>query len=456
MKKLYVCALIALSTFSFGQTTKTLMAVDGTQKWVAGTWTNGLPASTANNTDITAISVTSSNVDAIYYQKKVNNLTTTTFDQSLLGSGTVVIDVNSAVYFNGGAAFGIVHQSTIGKRFTIDCNVQITNSTAPTGANAYTALRCQGNAGNVLEFGPNSVIESIGNGGATAVHALLGTIELNGKIKGTKNLLIAGGSVIFGATSNNSDFTLSTNSIQLFNGAELVVNTQNGNTFFKNTAGGIILVAGGSASIRINTVNVWDSILSVGTTSADGLTGANLILNGDQTANTGAIAMTAATAVLNLTVASGKNVTFGNSSANTWTPGAAMNITGFDNSTITFGADNTALTMDQLSMIHILDGAHIGETVGLNAQGKLVVTSTLRVAKSKSFEFSVYPNPVKDVVRIQTAETVSNAKVMDITGKILLSQSHTKEINLSSLSRGVYLMQITTERGGATSKIVKE
>ena len=58
---------------------------------------------------------------------------------------------------------------------------------------------------------------------------------------------------------------------------------------------------------------------------------------------------------------------------------------------------------------------------------------------------SIYPNPVKDVLNIEGNYT--SVDVLDILGNLVLSSKATKNINVSSLADGIYILNIKTENG---------
>ena len=65
---------------------------------------------------------------------------------------------------------------------------------------------------------------------------------------------------------------------------------------------------------------------------------------------------------------------------------------------------------------------------------------------------SVYPNPVKDVLTIEG--NYISVDMFDLLGNLVLSSSKTtKNINVSSLADGVYMLNIKTENGIAVKKI---
>ncbi len=81
----------------------------------------------------------------------------------------------------------------------------------------------------------------------------------------------------------------------------------------------------------------------------------------------------------------------------------------------------------------------------------LVVEGTLGSEDFSSDVFSVYPNPVKDILNIKSATPVDSVVVYDILGKVV-SQSTSKTVDMSGLSSGAYLVKVTI---GDTSKTVK-
>lgn len=71
-------------------------------------------------------------------------------------------------------------------------------------------------------------------------------------------------------------------------------------------------------------------------------------------------------------------------------------------------------------------------------------------------KISVYPNPAKDFININSTAKVNKVSVYNTDGKILLEDNSTK-INLSKLQPGVYLMKIDFADGKAeTQKVIKK
>jgi PKD repeat protein len=67
----------------------------------------------------------------------------------------------------------------------------------------------------------------------------------------------------------------------------------------------------------------------------------------------------------------------------------------------------------------------------------------------------IYPNPVTDNLQIQTASQIKNVEITDIAGRLLYSTNY-KTINCSGFAQGVYYIRVTSEKGIAVKKFVKE
>ncbi|WP_338376804.1 choice-of-anchor J domain-containing protein [uncultured Flavobacterium sp.] len=86
------------------------------------------------------------------------------------------------------------------------------------------------------------------------------------------------------------------------------------------------------------------------------------------------------------------------------------------------------------------------------------------VASAQSFftnNFSIYPNPANNVLNLSVKNglTVNEISVVDINGRTVKTINNSfdseMEINVSDLTSGVYMLNVKTEEGVATSKFVK-
>jgi hypothetical protein len=86
--------------------------------------------------------------------------------------------------------------------------------------------------------------------------------------------------------------------------------------------------------------------------------------------------------------------------------------------------------------------------------------STLGIVDFDDNVFSMYPNPVKEELHIDLDLTTNlTVNIFDISGKIILIeaiQGQRNVINLKSLSKGMYFVNVKSSERSRTYKIVKE
>jgi hypothetical protein len=80
------------------------------------------------------------------------------------------------------------------------------------------------------------------------------------------------------------------------------------------------------------------------------------------------------------------------------------------------------------------------------------LTTGIYQSVNNTDEINIYPNPAKDKVYIKAEET-GEIKLFDLLGSEIIT-TKTNEIDISSLSDGVYFMQIDTRAKIYTQKII--
>jgi hypothetical protein len=125
---------------------------------------------------------------------------------------------------------------------------------------------------------------------------------------------------------------------------------------------------------------------------------------------------------------------------------------GFNYGAIIMG-DGTNISSEALTIwrnaAYILTGLTVPTTLYLNpALG--VNENTLT-----SDSVSVSPNPTSGLVTVNSASAVKAITVYDSAGK-QVSASKTNTVDLSNQAKGIYLVQVQTENGSTTKKIVVE
>jgi len=72
---------------------------------------------------------------------------------------------------------------------------------------------------------------------------------------------------------------------------------------------------------------------------------------------------------------------------------------------------------------------------------------------------SIYPNPSKEKVFIESKSTIKSVELFDLQGRLLfvnVVNADKTEINLATQNAGIYFIRITTENGNKVQKIIKE
>lgn len=84
--------------------------------------------------------------------------------------------------------------------------------------------------------------------------------------------------------------------------------------------------------------------------------------------------------------------------------------------------------------------------------------ATSQIADHQSLNFTIYPNPVQDMLNIETKQANSMVTVFDYTGKLILTQtiSESGSVDVSTIPSGIYLVKIENEGITQTQKFVKQ
>ena len=95
---------------------------------------------------------------------------------------------------------------------------------------------------------------------------------------------------------------------------------------------------------------------------------------------------------------------------------------------------------------------------GINLDDVSVYDATLATSDaSGKAQTKIYPNPVKDMLTISTTEKVSSIKVYTFAGQLVAEfNKDSKEINLSKLEKGAYLVRIKSDKKDESFKVIKD
>lgn len=71
----------------------------------------------------------------------------------------------------------------------------------------------------------------------------------------------------------------------------------------------------------------------------------------------------------------------------------------------------------------------------------------------------IYPNPTKDVIKIETNNTIKNIQLYDVQGRVLqtvMPNQNAAIIDVSAKATGIYFLKVTTANGTKTEKLIKQ
>ncbi len=102
----------------------------------------------------------------------------------------------------------------------------------------------------------------------------------------------------------------------------------------------------------------------------------------------------------------------------------------------------------------------VSDSLGRSAIPKLrkviVERNTLGLVDSKKIEFSIFPNPSKDIINIKSEEELKSIEIYSILGeKVMFFEKKIKQLNIKNLSKGIYIMKLITNQGSAFKKFIK-
>jgi hypothetical protein len=84
------------------------------------------------------------------------------------------------------------------------------------------------------------------------------------------------------------------------------------------------------------------------------------------------------------------------------------------------------------------------------------------VTEVKELGVSFYPNPMENILTIDTKETVQEVRfsIVTVSGQVVFSKNYTSgnqfKLDVSNLSAGMYILNVQTEENSASMQIIKQ
>ena len=118
-------------------------------------------------------------------------------------------------------------------------------------------------------------------------------------------------------------------------------------------------------------------------------------------------------------------------------------------SNITFGAQGlTYCNGEDARQSLIDDKGWVISDAGLDC-------ATASIDDQNQLDISMYPNPTNDKLFIQGLSSSLRVSIYNVLGKLVLSQTISKEIDVKQLSKGIYILKIIDEQKETTRKFIK-
>lgn len=150
----------------------------------------------------------------------------------------------------------------------------------------------------------------------------------------------------------------------------------------------------------------------------------------------------------------------------TWTDALPHTVENDTGSTETFGSGiitGNGLTFSYTFTEEGINPYFCGVHGAISMSGTITVNSILGIEDLENkIVFNISPNPVTSILNIQLAKNIidGNIKVFDILGKqiltIELNPNNLTRINVSNLSKGMYLVKVTSGENTQTKRFIKE
>ncbi|QOD60048.1 T9SS type A sorting domain-containing protein [Polaribacter haliotis] len=145
------------------------------------------------------------------------------------------------------------------------------------------------------------------------------------------------------------------------------------------------------------------------------------------------------------------------------TTGTSNNYQWYKDGVILNGETNALLNINNLQSSHFGDyqcnitNTIVTDLILQTGTYSIINDATASVNDDSLKNVTLYPNPTKDLLTIQTEENISKVIIYNLLGKKLSTHKNTKKIDIRDLAKGVYFAHIFSNNDKkAVTKIIKE
>jgi PKD repeat protein len=128
-----------------------------------------------------------------------------------------------------------------------------------------------------------------------------------------------------------------------------------------------------------------------------------------------------------------------------------------------YNNDNDSLTADTIYLTFPSPGNYTVKLKASNACNDTTITINLTdwtdVVELKNTRIDVYPNPATSSIKINTQEhRFETVRILDLSGRVVLNQAFkaNHNIDISTLQKGMYILQLQFNNTLISTKLIKE
>ena len=121
--------------------------------------------------------------------------------------------------------------------------------------------------------------------------------------------------------------------------------------------------------------------------------------------------------------------------------------------TVTDAAHNTLFSRSARDLM-VWDNYYFNITTP-GTDGPIGTVVGIEEPDSQTAEWNVWPNPVSDVLHISDGPEIRSVDVLDLSGRVQATSTG-REVNVSALPAGLYILRVVTAEGIMAKKIIKQ
>ena len=140
---------------------------------------------------------------------------------------------------------------------------------------------------------------------------------------------------------------------------------------------------------------------------------------------------------------------------------SSLNIKNGDNVNLTrmWAQDNPNLTCIQVDDVDYANSQFCQSSSGWCKDETTIYSEdcNLGIEDNLPSQLTIYPNPTKGFIHIESNHTINSIKVFDVLGKLVFQENNqVNQIDISSLDHGLFFVKIETDQGISTQKVLKQ